>query len=60
MPLEQILKSSKLFNDIKTVAKEWQERIDEAKKAEQQVDESTIPNLDNRVKGANNDNNSQE
>lgn len=60
MPLEQILKSSKLFNDIKTVAKEWQERIDEAKKTEQQVDESTIPNLDNRVKGANNDNNSQE
>lgn len=60
MPLEQILKSSKLFNDIKTVAKDWQERIDKAKAEEKKVDESTIPPVDNRVKGANNDNNSQE
>lgn len=77
MPLEEILKSSKLFNDIKTVAKEWQSRIDEIGKketekqnkenkenqdvnadAQNQLESET--RVDNRVVGANNDNNSQE
>lgn len=63
MPLEQILKSSKLFNDIKTVAKEWQKRIDDLKAQRTEtikVQESTLPRVDNRVVGANNGNNSQE
>ena len=72
MPLEEILKSSKLFNDIKTVEKKWQARIDELK--EIQVEEQTPsveetittelgeqqPNVDNRVDSANNDNGSKE
>lgn len=62
MPLEQILKSSKLFNDIKTVAKEWQKRIYEikGKEIDNKVAEETMPRVDNKVIGANNDNNSQE
>lgn len=63
MPLEEILKSSHLFNDIKTVAKEWQKRIDEMKATPTEtIDvESTLPKVDNKVKGANNQiNNSQE
>ena len=76
MPLEQILKSSKLFNDIKTVSKEWQARLDELeeKQKESQVATNTPtaqqkettevgeqkPNVDNRVESANNDNGSKE
>lgn len=43
MPLEFILKAGKLSNDVKTDAKEWQDRIDALKKeelAEQQVTET--------------------
>lgn len=63
MPLEEILKSSHLFNDIKTVAKEWQKRIDELKATPTEtIDvEKSLPRPDNKVVGANNEvNNSQE
>lgn len=75
MPLEEILKSSKLFNDIKTVAKKWQKRIDDTNKqntknessenknesSENKVDnETNLPRPDNRVVSANQGNNSQE
>lgn len=63
MPLEEILKSSHLFNDIKTVAKEWQKRIDEvnAKPTETIDVGSTLPRPDNKVVSANNQaNNSKE
>ena len=66
MPLEQILKSSKLFNDIKTVEKDWQQRLDDLKaQAENSVSaqESQVDvndQMDNRVISANNGNTSQE
>ena len=63
MPLEEILKSGKLFNDIKTVAKKWQERIDSLKEQPTEtieVENSNLPRPDNRVVSANQDNNSQE
>ena len=66
MPLEQILKSSKLFNDIKTVEKDWQQRLDDLKaQAENSVsaEESQVDvndQMDNRVISANNGNTSQE
>ena len=63
MPLELILKSSKLFNDIKTGAKEWQKRIDEVSSQETetiQVEETNMPRVDNNVIGADNDNSSKE
>lgn len=72
MPLEEILKSSKLFNDIKTVEKKWQARLDELKESQvagqtPSVEETTTtelgeqqPNVDNRVDSANNDNGSKE
>lgn len=55
MPLEFILRVGKLSNDIKTDAKEWQERIDKLKAeelAQQQVTET--------IKVQENGNNSQE
>jgi hypothetical protein len=71
LPLEHILKSSKLFNDIKTVAKEWQERLDSLKAqptetiaVEEDGEDINVPNItdktDNRVVGANNDNNTSQ
>ena len=59
------MKTSKLFNDIKTVAKKWQEYEDK-KLAEQKSNETklnvdnNLPRPDNRVVGANQGNNSQE
>ena len=65
MPKEEILKTSKLFNDIKTVAKKWQEyedkKLADQKSNETKLDvDSDLPRPDNRVVGANQGNNSQE
>lgn len=71
MPLEFILKVSKLSNDIKTDGKDWQDRLDELRKLNEQQNNTTetikveeteknLPREDNRVRSANNGNNSQE
>lgn len=72
MPLEEILKASKLFNDIKNVEKAWQARLDELKEIQvvnntptaEQTETTELgeqqPNVDNRVDSANNDNGSKE
>lgn len=69
MPLEFILKVSKLSNDIKTDSKDWQKRLDKLKQEQKQTNntqneassiEENIPRVDNRVASVNNGNNSQE
>lgn len=61
MPLEFILKVSKLSNDIKTDSKKWQEEIDKYN-SQQSIDTSAddLLKVDNKVASANNGNNSQE
>lgn len=61
MPLEAILKSSGLFNDIKTLAKEWQLKIDESKAEENEDSEQDeVTTAIDRQLPINNGNDSQE
>lgn len=69
MPLEFILKVSKLSNDVKTDAKKWQENIAEMQKLNElqnqstetiKVEDGSKPKVDNKVVSANNGNNSKE